>query len=130
VAFCSKCGTQVDEGSTFCQNCGAPVAGNEAQVQAATAPPPAPAAQPATAGKTNVMAIVSLIASIVSLFLNPVGIISLLGIIFGAIANGQIKRNPGTKGGVLAIVGIIIGVLSLIWIIIMIIVRGLVISAL
>ena len=63
-----------------------------------TPPPPAYATAPA-AGKTNTLAIVALILGIVV----PIG-----GIIVGPIALSQIKRT-GESGRGLAIAGIIIG---------------------
>ena len=42
--FCSKCGTQVPDGSVSCSNCGAPLsAPNAAPAPAPVAPAPAPA---------------------------------------------------------------------------------------
>jgi Domain of unknown function (DUF4190) len=94
---------------------GAPAAGSG--FGAPTGPPPGPgygqyqAYQPtATAfpsgSKTNGFAIASLICSIAFCF----GITPILGIIFGFVARGQIKRSGGAEGGNgLAIAGIIIG---------------------
>lgn len=79
-----------------------------------TTPPPAqptPAyADPAAVGpKTNVLAIVSLVASILTL--------SIVGIITGHIALSQIKKR-GEGGRVLALIGTILGYVgSLGWII-------------
>jgi hypothetical protein len=128
VAFCSKCGTQIDQGSAFCQNCGTPVSG--ANAPAAVATPAPTAAQLAAGGKTNVMAIVSLVVSIVSWLIALWGVIPLLGIILGFIANGQIKKNPGMKGRWMAILGIVLGILSLLVWIILVALRGLAVSLL
>jgi len=123
VAFCSKCGVEIKQGSAFCQNCGAPAPG-------AAAPPPQPAAgQPvmAQAGavqKTNSLAIVSLVLGIVSFLINPVFLISIAAVIVGFIANNQISKNPGFKGKGLAMGGIILGILSVILTIVLIIVAG------
>jgi len=115
VAFCSKCGTQVNEGSAFCQNCGATVAGAESQVQAATAPPPAPTAQPAATGKTSGLATASLVMGIIGIFFN---ILSILALVFGFISLNHIKKNPALKGKGLAMGGIILGFIGLlIWIV-------------
>ncbi len=128
MAFCSKCGTQISEGSAFCQNCGAPAPG-----AAATAPPAAQAtAQPVqtvTAFKTNSFAIISLIAGIVSLFFSFYFIIAIVAIIFGVLALSQIKKNPAQKGKGLAIAGIILGAGGVIITIIGIIVLGSLLSA-
>ena len=73
-------------------------------------PAPAYAQQPYAVGpKTNVLAIISLIASIIGF--------SILGVIFGHIALVQIKqRHEG--GNVLAIIGLILGYLGCLgWII-------------
>lgn len=92
------------------------------------APPAAPPAAPYTAApqygqapaqKTNVMAIVSMISSIIGLF--TFGILCLLGVILGHISMSQIKRtNEGGKG--MAITGLIVGYIGLIgWVIALII---------
>jgi hypothetical protein len=60
----------------------------------------------APATKTNGLAIASLVCSIVCL----VGIGSILGIIFGFVSRGQIKRSNGSQtGSGLALAGIIVG---------------------
>lgn len=47
MAFCTKCGTQIPDGSTFCTSCGAPIGAAAQAAQAAqTTPPPAPAPMP------------------------------------------------------------------------------------
>jgi hypothetical protein len=76
------------------------------------APPPTPSYAPApAAGKTNTLAIVALILGIVI----PIG-----GVICGPIALGQIKRT-GEGGRGLAIAGIIIGAVAIVFYIILII---------
>lgn len=121
MAFCSKCGTQIDQGSAFCQNCGAPAADTGAQVQAATAPPPAPTAQPAAAGKTNGLALTALIIGIASLFFDFFYFIpSILAIVLGIIGFIQVKRT-GVKGKGMAVGGIVLGAVAiLLWIILMV----------
>ena len=86
---------------------------------AAPTPPPAYAQQPYAAGpKTNVMAIISLIASIIGF--------SILGVIFGHIALVQIKQRQ-EGGHVLAIIGLILGYLGCLgWIIFWVIWFGLI----
>jgi hypothetical protein len=79
------------------------------------ATPAAPAYAPApAAGRTNVLAIVALILGIVV----PIG-----GIICGPIALGQIKRT-GESGRGLAIAGIIIGAVAILFYIILFVVIG------
>ena len=72
-----------------------------------------PAGAVAPAEKTNVLAIVSLVTSILGL--------SLVGIICGHIAMNQIKQR-GEGGRVLALIGLILGylglVVTIIWIVI------------
>jgi hypothetical protein len=59
------------------------------------------------APKTNGLAIASLVCSILGLFCGVGGI---LGLIFGFVARGQIKRSGGTQQGRgLALAGIIVG---------------------
>ena len=67
-----------------------------------------PYAQPHPATKTNPLAIASLVLSLAWLF----GLGSLLGVIFGHVALGQIKQR-GEQGRGLAIAGIVLGYLAL-----------------
>ena len=77
MAFCAKCGAQLNAGSGFCGACGAAVAGQSVTTTTGAASAPAPA-QPATAstGMTNNMAgalcyLVGFITGIVFLVLEP-----------------------------------------------------------
>ena len=117
--FCVHCGSNLEEGSNVCPNCGAKVEEmkeevvetvvvNEPNRQAYTAP--AAQAQPAK-NPTNGLAIAGFIISLVSAILccgalSPISLI--LSIIGVADAN---KKNGSGKG--LAIAGIIISVLAL-----------------
>ena len=108
--FCSKCGKQNLDNAKFCSSCGTPFSGT---TQPQYAPPPQSqyTAQPAVAQHTSGMAIASLVFGIIG------G--SLFAIIFGAVALGQIGKNPNLSGKGLAIAGIILGVL---WMIILVII--------
>ena len=67
-------------------------------------PEPTPYAAPAAAGKTNTLAIVSLVTSLVG--------IGLAGVITGHISLGQIKRT-GESGHGRALAGLIIGYIDI-----------------
>ncbi|GHT88709.1 hypothetical protein FACS1894137_17180 [Spirochaetia bacterium] len=58
MAFCSNCGTKLDEGAKFCPSCGTPAAGAGAQAPAAPAAPAAaaPAAQTPSAPASSAFA--------------------------------------------------------------------------
>ncbi len=85
----------------------------------AAVPPPAPAygtqpaygqAAPPTGAKTNTLAIVSLVASLIGLVS---GIGFLVGIICGHISLGQIKKT-GEQGRGMAVAGLIIGYVGIV----------------
>jgi DNA-directed RNA polymerase subunit RPC12/RpoP len=82
-----------------------------AQLARPTSSPPArpavpAAAAPAVAGRTSALAIASLVCSLTCFGCLP-------GIICGHLARGRIRRNPGLRGGGLALAGLIIGYLVL-----------------
>jgi Domain of unknown function (DUF4190) len=79
-------------------------------------PPPPPASgQPGGYGsqstpRTNGLAIAALVLGIAGLVFNPCGVASILALVFGYMAKGQIDRAPETQGGGgMAIAGIILG---------------------
>jgi hypothetical protein len=62
------------------------------------------------------LAVASLVLGIVGVFINP---LSILAIIFGAIAMSQTGRNPNLKGRGMAVAGLVLGiVVAAFWIII------------
>lgn len=116
-------GHQVPEGDKFCQQCGEPLSQNppesESSSQALTAGAVLPgtdtaariqtedqSAPPTVTRETNGLAVAALVLGIV--WLGWLG--SLLAVIFGYIARGQIRRSPKTQtGDGLAVAGIVLG---------------------
>ena len=73
--------------------------------------------------KTNGLAIASLVCSCAGIFL--IGIPAVVGIIFGFVARGQIRRSNGAQGGAgLALAGIIVGFVVVGLLILAIVVRA------
>jgi hypothetical protein len=110
--YCSKCGTQNPESAQFCVKCGQ-------QLLQATPPPVAapidvPASAPQSAARlqpseetrhTSGLAIASLVLGILG--------VSLLALIFGAIALNAIGKNPNLSGKGLAIAGLVLGIVGM-----------------
>ncbi len=105
--YCPKCGEQNPDNSSFCGKCGA------ALTQTASVPQ-----RPLETARTSGLAIASLVLGIVGIFIN---FLSILAIIFGAIAMGQTGRNPNLKGRGMAVAGLVLGIIvAAFWIIIII----------
>jgi hypothetical protein len=125
--FCSNCGKENSDDARFCASCGNPI--TDTPPQQYTPPPPQYAppqpqyappqytspqqqtAQPAAAKHTSGLAVTSLVFGIIG------GV--LFAIIFGAIALGQIRKNPNLSGRGLAVAGLILGIL---WMVILVII--------
>jgi hypothetical protein len=58
---------------------------------------------------TNGMAVASLVCACAGIIPFLFGIPAILGVIFGFVARGQIRRTNGVQGGGLALAGIIVG---------------------
>jgi Domain of unknown function (DUF4190) len=96
-------------------------------------PPPAPPAagqtpyQPRPTSPTNGLAIASLVLGIAGLVFYVCGIASILALVFGYMAKGQIDQSGGTQQGRgMAIAGIIMGwigvaILVIFWVVIIIV---------
>jgi uncharacterized membrane protein YvbJ len=108
--YCAKCGTQNSENASFCKNCGASMS------QTTTASIPTPIQTPISVPQpdnvqetktdqhTSGLAIASLVLGILG--------ISILAIIFGAIALNQMGQDPHISGKGLAIAGLILGIIG------------------
>jgi len=108
---CTRCGAVVTPGSKACSACGAAVAPAASGAMRGYEPPaspldaPAPVL-PAVPPKTNGFAVVSLSMGIIWYL----WIGSILALIFGYIAKGQIDASQGQqKGRGFAIAGIVLG---------------------
>ena len=104
--YCSQCGEKIPDDSKFCPKCGAALVQTKAKTKAKAKAAPAPAA---TGERTSGMAIASLVLGILG--------ISILAIIFGAIAISQTNKDPNLKGRGLAIAGLVLGILGMIGIV-------------
>lgn len=107
--FCVNCRKEIPNGTTVCPECGAS--------QRRTSPPPVSGMGNQPTGQKaayNKMAIIGLVISGISLFLNFWGIVGIAGIIVSII--GLINCNQTNENGkILAIIGIAIGAYSVLY---------------
>lgn len=66
-----------------------------------------------TQGSTNSLAVAGFVVSLCSLLINFAGIVGLVGTILSAIGLAQVKTKGKGKG--MAIAGLIIGIISIVW---------------
>ena len=102
--FCPKCGTENTTNSKFCPNCGesmGEVTTNNAVV--------------VNAGeKTSGLAVAGFVTGLSSLLINIMGLVGLVDTILSAV--GLTKTGPGKdKGRGMAVAGLILGILSVIY---------------
>ena len=113
---CTKCGAPISPATQFCSHCGNPVQQPLTPVAGSSAIPPAYVGTPQTSGK----AIGSLICGIVNIF--PLFIVA---IILGHLALSDIKKSAGRVGGRgLAIAGLVLGYLGVVFIPIILIIAA------
>jgi len=109
MAFtCPACGNSMEAGDRFCRVCGKTVAASPTASPAAGAPP-VPTGPPETSGK----AVASLVLGL--LFFVPFAFIA--AIVFGHIALSEIKKSAGRLTGEgMAIAGLVLGYLGVVFI--------------
>lgn len=116
--FCSKCGAQLAEGVKFCSNCGSQTA--DAQPATPQVPPVYP---PVGAERTSGKAIASLVCGIINVF--PLFVVA---VILGHLSLSDIRKSGGRlKGHGLAVAGLVLGYLGVIFIPFILIVAAIVI---
>lgn len=122
MSTCNFCGGTIKGNEKFCTNCGAAVAPSPNQMNQQ------PVQQNQTigsngqpvannAGKTTGTAIAGFVCALVGLIVLPLPL-GILGVSLGATALNHIKTFPQDKGKGLAIAGIVIGIINIIWAII------------
>lgn len=113
--FCVNCEKEISDKSTFCPKCGA--------AQQGATPPPTPntgsyatPVNQSTVQKApyNVMCIIGLVISGISLLLSFFGLVGIAGTIVSVIGLTSCKRK-NENGKACAIVGIVIGVFSILY---------------
>lgn len=114
MEYCSKCGTQIPEGSRFCPKCGQPVEYTEKvyepEVQESVRSTPRAPAGPVAADATGAL-VVGILGIVLSCIIWPIG--CCLGII--AIAMGSSAQNRGAPNAGAAIaVGVVAVIVAII----------------
>jgi hypothetical protein len=111
--FCINCGKEIQDGSTFCPECGT--------TQQGVTPPPSSntgnyvdQTSKTTFQKApyNTMCIIGLVISGISLLLNFFGLVGIAGTIVSVIGLTSCKQK-NENGMALAVIGIVIGVFSI-----------------
>ena len=109
--FCNKCGKDITDGATFCDNCGNRLYNEQEQpIQNTTNI----YQQEVTKPKLNIMALVGFILGCVSFLINFWGIVGIVALVFSIVGLIQIN-NTNEKGKGLAIAGTILGGIGVIY---------------
>lgn len=128
LSMCPRCQEPVS-GGQFCSNCGAnltaPPPGMQAPpVSAATYPPPPAYAIAPVGSRTSGKATAALVLGIIGLIIFPI-ICSVLAIVFGSIARGEIQRDPSLGGNGSATAGLVMGIIGIaVWVLILLVALG------
>ena len=114
--ICPACGNRMEAGDSFCRVCGRAAAASSTTMPAGVAQP-APTGPPQTSGK----AVASLVLGL--LFFVPFAFIA--AIVFGHIALSEIKKSAGRlQGEGMAIAGLVLGYLGVVFIPIVLIIAA------
>ena len=111
--YCGNCGNELSSDSKFCTYCGAQI--NEVvETEVVEENETSEVTVKTDETKTNGFAIAGFVLALVSLFINLWGLIGILAVIFSGIGISCTGPNK-EKGRGLAVAGLIIGIISVIW---------------
>lgn len=117
MKYCSKCGKEINENAVICVHCGCSVEETKSNYVK-------------DSKKLNVLALIGFIVSLASLLISLVGITAIVGIIFSGIALKQIGAGTDQKGKGFAITGLVVGICSLVYTLIAVLILGTLVGAL
>lgn len=118
--YCSKCGKDVANGATFCDNCGNRLYNEQEQPTQNTTNI---YQQAVSKPKLNIMALVGFILGCVSFLINFWGIVGMVALVFSIVGFTQINNN-GESGKGFAIAGMILGAIGVIYGFVVLVVLG------
>lgn len=95
MKYCRSCGAELVDDAVICTKCGVPV-DNQSTL------------------KKNMYAIAGFILSLVAMVINGYGVPAVLGLVFSIVGLVQINKG-GYKNRGLAIAGIVLGAIALVW---------------
>lgn len=99
MKYCKYCGAELADDANVCSKCGHALVGDNGEIQEL---------------KKNKMAIAGFVLAIVSMVVNLYTIPAILGLVFSIVGLVQIKKG-GFKNKGLAIAGLIISIVALVW---------------
>ena len=120
---CNECGKEVSEKAESCPHCGNPISkktnlkyceycGDKMPVNADKCPHCYTENKPRKREKTNVCATLGFVFGLIAMFINPLALFGVAAVILSCIGSVQIKNN-GDKGTVYAVLGFILGFISI-----------------
>lgn len=112
--FCTNCGKEIPNGSTYCSECGAVQPGGTPPVSNAGVEVKPIGQSVVQKAPYNTMCIVGLMISGISLLLNFWGLVGIAGTIVSVIGLISCKQK-NENGKALAVIGIIIGAFSILY---------------
>lgn len=105
VRFCPGCGREVEERFNVCPDCGYVLKRNGLTLSE----------EETTNGENNGLAVAGFVVALVSLFINFGGLVGLVATVLSAVGLSQIQNGVGVKSKGLAISGLIIGIISILY---------------
>ena len=112
--FCANCGKEVNTDAAFCPECGAALKGSTQQASSPTQSSAPGQMQTEQKAPYNILAILGLVISGISLFVNLWGIVGIAGTVLSVLGLLNCK-SKGENGRALAIAGIVVGGISILY---------------
>ncbi len=109
--YCIYCGKEISDDSSFCRYCGMPQHENGSVRNPSDYEP---VNQTNVRRPYNTLCIIGLVVSVVSLFLNLAGLVGIAGLVVSIIGLVNCRRR-NERGTALAIIGIVLGSLSILY---------------